>query len=419
MALKYRSVRGMNDLFEATLCHWRKLEMAARKMSLVYGYGEIRTPVVESLELFKRGVGDTTDIVEKEMYVLPDSKGKELCLRPENTASVVRAMLQAGKLSGESEERVYYIGPMFRRERPQKGRLRQFHQLGIECFGLSSAKADVEIMAYAQQFLHELGIADTKLVINSLGRVEDRHAYEVALKSYLQSHVTSLCDDCTRRLSKNPLRILDCKNPNCQSLLDDAPATVDHLSDRAIKHYDEVKGGLSKFGIVFEESSKLVRGLDYYTDTVFEFMTDAGLGAQNTLIAGGRYDNLVKNLGGPDVPAVGFAAGIERLIMTQESNGLQEVQEKPALVVIGADDAGKDFAGPFVQKLRQKLIFADTDLKGRSVKAQFRRADKLNARFALALGSLEVDSKKAKLKELQTGTERDVDLTVEAIAAFL
>lgn len=415
----YRSVKGMSDLFYPDSKKWLDVEDLARSTCGLYGYGEIRTPILESLELFARGVGEGTDIVEKEMYVLPDRDGSDLAMRPEGTASAVRALLQAGKLNKDCEEKAFYIGPMFRRERPQKGRLRQFHQLGVECMGIADPSADVEVIALAHQFLSRSGLNDLTLAINTLGRNADREKYSKALKEYLEDFESDLCDDCQRRLEKNPLRILDCKNLNCQDLLMKAPRTVDHLSKDAEDHYQAVKVGLDQAGIAYEETPGLVRGLDYYTDTVFEFMAATGLGAQNTVAAGGRYDNLVEELGGPAVPAVGFALGLERLIILMDAASASNFPNGPDLVLVGADEDGKKLASTICHQLRQKDVFADTDLKGRSVRAQFKRADRLKASHVLVIGQDELATSIAKLRKLADGSEVEVKLDTGAIAAAL
>jgi histidyl-tRNA synthetase len=339
-----RAVKGMNDLFEGELATWRKVEDAARRTFLAFGYGEVRTPIVEETALFVRGVGEGTDIVDKEMYAFPDGD-KNLSLRPEGTAGVVRAMIEHGKLAADAEERVFYLGAMFRRERPQKGRYRQFHQFGAEALGLTAASVDVEMMAMIAAFLDDLGVTGVQLLVNTLGDPEDRARYGAALRDHFSKVAGELSADSQRRLQTNVLRILDSKDPKDQALAQGAPRTLDHLGDDARAHFDQVQAGLTRLGIPFVVEPKLVRGLDYYTRTVFEAQAAQGLGAQNTVAAGGRYDGLVETLGGRKTPAVGFAGGMERLILLLQDAGKAAAEPGATLYLGAADESGRAAAG--------------------------------------------------------------------------
>jgi histidyl-tRNA synthetase len=416
---KIRAVKGMNDLFEESLSSWRHVEATAQRVFAKFGYGEIRTPVLEDVQLFVRGVGEMTDIVEKEMYVFEDRDGKHLCLRPENTAGVVRALMQHGKIIPDAELKTFYIGPMFRRERPQKGRYRQFHQLGVEALGLSEPEIDVEVMAMLAHFLEELGLSGVKLVINSLGAGDERQAYSGLLQSFFSEHRDELCSDCQRRLDKNPLRILDCKVKTDQALAANAPTTVEALGDASRAHFEAVQEGMTRLGVAYEVAPRLVRGLDYYTRTVFEALADTGLGAQNAVAAGGRYDGLVQQLGGKATPAVGFAAGIERLILLLQDAGRGVEKRGPDLSLVGADDVGRKSTFALAHALRRLDLSVDQDLRGRSVKSQMRRADKAAARAVLVLGADEVEKGEANLKILATGDVKTVRLEAGAIKQVL
>ena len=414
-----RAIKGMNDLFEEDLIWWRKITSTAEQIFQAYGYGEIRTPVLEEAQLFIRGVGETTDIVEKEMYLFEDRDKKMVCLRPENTAGVVRALLQHGKIRPDMDERVYYFGQMFRRERPQKGRYRQFHQLGVEAFGVAEPSADVETMAMLHSFLTELGMKGVNLILNSLGEGAERQKYTLALKNYFMSHQSSLCEDCQRRLEKNVLRILDCKAENCKGLGDEAPTAIGYLDDASKQHFDAVENGLQRLNIPYTVSHRLVRGLDYYTRTVFEAMAETGLGAQNTVIAGGRYDGLVGQFGGKPTPAVGFAGGIERLVLLLKEGAGDLKMACPDLVLVGADDIGREKATELAFFLRAKGIFVEVDHKMRSVKAQMRRANRMEARYTMVLGDSEIRKNQADLKNLENGNVQEVELEAANVAACL
>ena len=409
-----RAVKGMNDLFEDELRTWRRVEESARRACIAFGYDEIRTPILEETALFVRGVGEETDIVTKEMYAFDDA-GKSVCLRPENTAGVVRAMIEHGKLPADAEARVFYVGPMFRRERPQKGRYRQFHQLGAEALGFSSPSVDVEMMAMIAAFLDDLGVTGVKLLVNTLGDADERAPYADALRAYFGAHEERLSSDSKRRLTTNVLRILDSKDEGDRALAAGAPKTLDFLGAASRAHFDAVTGGLARLGIPFAVEPTLVRGLDYYTRTVFEVVAETGLGAQNTVAAGGRYDGLVQTLGGRPTPAVGFAAGLERLILLLQDAGKATPATGPDLYVVGADDDGRASAEKLAYGLRRRGRRVEIDHRGRSVKAQMRAADRSAARFTLVLGSREIAGGAADLKRMAGGDVSRVALDVDAI----
>lgn len=410
-----RSVRGMNDLFEDDLKKFRTIEQALQKIFTSFGYQEIRTPILEDLALFKRSVGETTDIVEKEMFLVVDGE-HTYCLRPENTAPVVRALIERG-INEDSQEKLYYIGPMFRKERPQKGRLRQFHQFGIELFGITEPSADIEIMVMVHHLLEVLGIKGVALKLNTLGTHDERMMFRTKLTDFLNGKIDELCQDCKRRLATNPLRVLDCKNPICHQTALDAPKIIDGLGDDSRTHFDQVQAGLSDQGVPYELDHYLVRGLDYYNKTVFEFVAHAGLGAQNTIAGGGRYDGLLATLGNKvDLPAIGCAGGIERIAMLidqpQESSNTQ-------LCLVGADDEGHRAAMNLAFNLRKFGISADFSLSKKSVKAQMRRADRIGAQFVVILGQQEIANNRIIFKSLVDKTQREIALSTDAIMSFL
>ncbi len=414
-----RAVKGMNDLYENELVTWRHIEKFTRETCEVFGYKEIRTPILEDLSLFVRGVGEGTDIVEKEMYTLNDRDGKMLCLRPENTAGVVRAMIEHHRFAPDTENKVYYIGPLFRRERPQRGRLRQFSQLGVEAFGSASPNVDVEVITLFCDLMTKLGLSGLQLELNTLGEAHERADYVAALRSYFHQHEANLCADCHVRLHKNTLRILDCKKPSCIALTDEAPVIVDYLQDASRVHFAAVCDGLSRMNIPFVLKPRLVRGLDYYTRTVFELTATSGLGAQNTVGGGGRYDGLVQSLGGPSTPAFGFAAGVERIVLLMEDAALIQSERKPQLVIVGADQAGQERMHVLARELRQLGVFVEVDHFMRSLKAQMRRADRLMAQAVLVLGEREIISNQGQIKNMQSKAIVDTELSVDAIAQAL
>ncbi|MEL0168189.1 MAG: histidine--tRNA ligase [Pseudomonadaceae bacterium] len=406
-----QAVRGMNDVLPEDSALWQYFERTVADLLTTYGYQQVRMPIVEPTELFKRSIGEVTDIVEKEMYTFDDRNGDSLTLRPEGTAGCVRAMLQHGLLGGGVAQKVWYNGPMFRHERPQKGRYRQFHQIGVETFNLTGPDIDAELIVLSWRLWQRLGISDAvKLELNSLGSSEDRARYRDDLVAYLQARFEQLDEDSQRRLASNPLRILDSKVPETQALLTDAPKLADYLNDEARAHFDGLRALLDEVGIPYVINPKLVRGLDYYGLTVFEWVTDQ-LGAQGTVCAGGRYDGLVTQLGGKPAPAVGFAMGVERLLLLIET--LERVPAELArqvdvyLVTLG-DGAAK--AGlRLAEQLRDALpsMRLVVHAGGGSFKSQFKKADKSGALYALVLGEDEVAVQQIGFKPLRSGEEQE------------
>jgi histidyl-tRNA synthetase len=412
-----QAIKGMNDILPDEVGLWQRIEATARAVCEAYGYQEIRTPLLEKTELFARGVGEATDIVEKEMYSFADRGGDNLSLRPEGTAGVVRALIEHKLYGADPEVRVYYIGPMYRRERPQKGRYRQFHQIGVEAFGSAAPEVDAEQMAMLYQFLREIGLPDVVLDVNSLGDQTDRPAYLDALRSHFEVHRAELCEDCLRRLERAPLRLLDCKNERCHALALQAPQVLDHLGPASREHFEGVRRALDRLQVPHRINPRVVRGLDYYTRTVFEAVS-TGLGSQNAICGGGRYDNLVEQLGGPALPAVGYAQGIERLVMLVADK--LKVQPTPAVALVPVGAGERDRALAIAAALRGRRIRCILDLAGRSVKAQLRRANRSQATYAVVLGEEELKRGQVEIKPLVEGEVAEqvaIDGLVERLAA--
>ena len=413
-----QAVRGMNDLLPDQTPAWQAVEALLRETVQAYGYAEIRMPIVEKTELFRRSIGEVTDIVEKEMYTFEDRNGESLTLRPEGTAGCVRACIQHGLLHNQTR-RLWYLGPMFRHERPQKGRYRQFHQLGVEAFGLPGPDIDAEQILMTARLWRRLGLDGLRLEINSLGSPEARQAYREQLVAYFTAHRDALDEDSRRRLETNPLRILDSKNPEMQSLIAGAPRLLDHLDPESQAHFEALLAHLNRAGVEYEVNPRLVRGLDYYTRTVFEWVTDR-LGAQGTVCAGGRYDGLVEYLGGRPTPAVGFAIGLERLMALLEASGrLPETEPPHAYLVLVGERAGAEG-----QALAERLRDAVPGLRlvvnagGGSFKAQFKRADRSGAIWALVLGEGELERGEVGLKPLRSEAAQE-QLDEQALVARL
>ena len=414
---QYRAIRGMADILPEETPLWQMLEQTARDVLMAHGYREIRTPIVESTDLFARSIGEVTDIVEKEMYTFLDRNDDSISLRPEGTASTVRAMVQNGLLN--ASQRVWYLGPMFRYERPQKGRQRQFHQIGVEAFGIPSADQDAELLLLSRQWWRRLGIDDVlTLELNSIGSSEARHNYKAALVAYLEQHLDAIDDDSRRRLSTNPLRILDSKDADTQAVLTGAPSITDFLDDQSKAHRDRLAELLSRAGLSFVWNDRLVRGLDYYNDTVFEWTTDQ-LGAQSTVCGGGRYDGLVQQFGGKATPAAGFAAGLERLILLLQVLELQ-ADEPTDLYVVSADETTLSHAMAETDRIRADYpgLNVMQHLGGGSFKSQFKRADKSGAKWALIFGHDEVASGSVTIKPMRSDGEQET-LTVSELNEFL
>lgn len=408
MSSKITAPRGTQDFFPPETGRWNELESRIHVLARRYGYGEIRTPMFESTELFVRGVGETTDIVEKEMYTFEDKGGRSMTLRPEWTAPVMRAALQQN-LFAQGPQRLYYIGPIFRYERPQAGRYRQAHQFGIECTGYSGPEADVEVISLAMHLFRSYGLTPA-LNLNSIGDENCRPAYRQALLEHFRPHAQSLSEDSQRRLERNPLRLLDSKAPQDQPFLDSAPKFEEHLCDACREHFETVKRFLTQLGIPYTVNPRIVRGLDYYSRTVFEFVSDA-LGAQSTVCAGGRYDDLIRSLGGPSVPAVGFGLGLERLLLTIQAAGADAELERTGIQVIALGAQARSVLVILAALLRYALaipIFMDFD--DRKLLAHLKTADRNNARYALIVGSDELQQGQAVLRDLAERTDARVSL---------
>lgn len=402
------AIKGMNDILPGEVGTWQLLEQKARQIFGVYGFSEIRTPIPEKTELFSRSIGETTDIVEKEMYTFADKSDNSLTLRPEGTAPVMRAFIQNRLYSLDSVSKLFYMGPMFRYERPQKGRYRQFHQLGAEVIGVEDAKIDAQVLAMLHHYFKSIDIERVFLQINSLGCPECRPNYRTALVEYLEERLDRLCAECSRRYSSNPLRVLDCKVSECKEATCDAPAVIDYLCDDCRDHFASVKKNLELLEIPFEVNVRMVRGLDYYVRTTFEMVTDQ-LGSQNAVAAGGRYDGLVESLGGPALPGIGFAIGLERLVLLKGSQGVKP--SVPHLFIAGLGAAAAEKAFVLMSQLQAAGVQAEIDYQGKSLKAQMRKANKMGAKYTLVLGDDELASGQAQLKDMSDGSQSTVSLT--------
>jgi len=417
MSQRVGGVKGMNDLLPPDTAVWHFLEGRARETFRRFGYEEIRTPVVEDTALFVRGVGEATDIVGKEMYTFEDRAGRSLSLRPENTAPAVRAYIEHAVHVREPLTRWYYIGPMFRYERMKTGRYRQFWQMGAEAYGSAEPAQDAEVIDLGLQFFEALGLNAIRLELNSLGDATCRPAYLDSLVAYFRAHHDELCEECRERLERNPLRVLDCKNPKCQALVAAAPRITDALCAPCREHFEALRRKLDAIHASYTLNPRMVRGLDYYTRTAFEFIADAPvLGTASAVGGGGRYDRLVQELGGPDVPAVGWAMGMDRICLLLGEVGKRD-ESAPDLFVAVADVSAQDRAFQLVSELRQKGRAVDFDPRGGSLKSQMKRADKSGARFALVIGEREVTSGEGELKPLAGG--EPVRIRLDGVAAAL
>ena len=400
--------RGTKDILPSQVNGWQQLEKKIRELCALYGYEEIRTPTFEHTELFKRGIGEGTDVVEKEMYTFTDRGDRSITLRPENTASVVRAYLQNKLFASAGLVKLFYIGSMFRYDRPQAGRLREFHQFGVEALGEKNPAVDAEIILLAWEFLRGLGLTDLKLKINTVGCPACRPIYRQKLTEYFTENADELCGDCRRRLEKNPLRILDCKIDGLKDFMDDAPKIETCLCDDCRVHFAAVKNFLTAAGVPFEVNPRLVRGLDYYTKTAFEIQY-APLGAQSAVAGGGRYDGLIKEIGGDDTPAVGFAAGLERILLALELQGLLPAPDKKiSAFVVAGGSAAEVYAFKLLTDLRRKNISAAMDFGRKSMKSQMKAAAKSGAKFALIIGEDEVASSSVTIKNLETAAQEKI-----------
>lgn len=402
------AVKGFKDVLPQETGKWRYIEETAYKIFTDFGFREIRVPILEKTDLFKRGIGDTTDIVEKEMYTFLDRGGEHLTLRPEATASVIRAYLEHSFYAADPVAKLFTIGPMFRRERPQKGRYRQFHQINAELLGLDDPRADAEIILMLTHFLKSAGLPDLSLEINSLGCPECRPPFKESLIGFLQGKEDGLCGDCRRRINTNPLRIFDCKVEQCGEIIAQAPRLLDFICSTCRDHFEVVKESLKTFGLSFEINTKMVRGLDYYTKTAFE-VTTGSLGAQNAIAGGGRYDKLVKDLGGPDIAGIGFAVGFERLISMLPAKD-EDFIIAPHLFIAALGVEAQKVAFALANRLRMAGVQTEMDYTGKGLKSQMKRADRLKSRYTLLLGDREIAEGRAELRDMVRGAQKALGL---------
>lgn len=412
--------KGTRDILPSEIHRWHHLESIIRDICGAFGYGEIRVPLFEHTELFSRGVGETTDVVQKEMYTFEDKAGRSITLRPEATAGVTRAFIEHGMTSLPLPQKYYYYGPMYRYENVQRGRYREFWQFGCEILGAPGPDADVEIISILQTLFARTGLTKTDLRVNSIGCPECRPAYYKLLREFLESKVDNLCADCRGRISRNPMRIIDCKQERCKAEVAGAPMALDHICGECAEHFEGVKEGLSRLGIGYTIDKSIVRGLDYYTRTVFEYISDNVKSLGSTICGAGRYDGLVGVCGGPETPGVGFSIGIERLLIELDANGVALPGPKgPDIFIITAGDAAKSYAPRLVNELRVAGIGAEFDLNGRSVKAQMKYADKRGAVYAAVIGDDEIANGKAALRRMADGSENEITLNYGEIIKFI
>ncbi|MBW2095471.1 MAG: histidine--tRNA ligase [Deltaproteobacteria bacterium] len=406
--MEFTAIKGFKDILPEEIGYWQLLETEARRLLRLFGFSEIRTPLLEKTELFSRGIGQDTDIVSKEMYSLKDSKGRSLTLRPEATAAVARAYIQNRLYEKQPVQKLFSIGPMFRHERPQKGRLRQFHQINVEIFGDPGPKSDADVIILALELFHTIGLKDLTLHVNTLGCPECRPRFKKQLTRYLDERKENLCADCRRRATTNPLRVFDCKVPGCRKIMANAPSILDSLCDACVAHFRALKEYLLSAGVSFVPDHHLVRGLDYYTRTTFEIQTER-LGAQNAVAGGGRYDGLVELLGGPSFPAIGFAVGMERVIALLKERG-PCAQQSPDLFVAALGETAQKRSFTWMQELRRAGVAAEMDYAARGLKAQLKYADRLGAKKVLMIGDNELKSGKVILRDMSSGAQEQIDL---------
>lgn len=405
-----KAPRGTKDILPQETYKWHYVESVVRELCREFGYKEIRTPSFEHTELVQRGVGETTDIVQKEMYTFEDRGGRSLTLKPEGTAPAVRAFIEHSLYSEAQPTKMYYITPVFRYERPQAGRLREHHQFGIEAFGCADSSADAEVISVAMAFLERLGVKNLNVNINSLGCPECRKKYNDALQEYFKQNLSDLCDTCQDRYERNPLRILDCKNPSCIKIGEGAPVIIDYICQDCQTHFNKLKDELEILQIPYVVDPHIVRGLDYYTRTVFEIISE-DIGAKSTVCGGGRYDNLIEECGGPSMPSVGFGLGIERLLLTLESNGVVIPDaEAPVLFIAALGENAKLQSSKIINMLRKERIACSRDIMTRSLKAQMKYANNIKAKYCMVLGDNELNENKAKLKNMESGEEEEIQL---------
>lgn len=400
--------KGTKDVLPNQVYRWHYVERKFDDICRRYGYKEIRTPIFEHTELINRGVGDTTDIVQKEMYTFNDHGGRSLTLKPEGTSPAVRAFVEHRMYAEVQPTKIYYDTPCFRYEKPQSGRLRQFHQFGVEIFGTPNMMADADVICLGHDFLEEMGIKDVVLEINSVGCPTCRETYRRALQDFLRPHYDELCDTCKNRFDKNPMRILDCKSQEDQDLVKDAPNMIDYLCDECASSFEEVKGHLESMGLEYTVNPRIVRGLDYYTKTAFEFVSNK-IGAQGTVCGGGRYDNLCQEIGGPPIPGVGFGLGKERLLMLMEANGVEIPEAEPSDVfIVTMGDKGRIKGLEILRELHKKGISAQMDTLARNVKGQFKYAARLNAKKTIVIGDEELEKGVVQIKDMARHEQQEV-----------
>ena len=400
--------KGTKDILPDQVYRWHYVENRFADICAKYGFKEIRTPMFEHTEVFARGIGDTTDVVQKEMYTFNDHAGRSITLKPEGTSGAVRAFIEHKQYAEVQPTKYYYVTDCFRYEKPQSGRLRHFHQFGIEVFGTPNMLADAEVISLGYDFLTELGITEIELRINSVGCPECRSKYREALREFLYPHYDELCNTCKDRYERNPMRILDCKSEVCQQIAKGAPRMLDYLCDDCHQAFEELKQNLTSLGIEYTIDPNIVRGLDYYTKTAFEFVTTK-IGAQGTVCGGGRYDHLVEELGGPPIPGVGFGLGIERLLLLMEANQIEIPEaEKPEVFVAVVGEAAKAFGLKLCRQLRQKGVIAEMDTLARNIKGQFKYADRLGARYTLVIGEDELTKGVVSLKDMSRSEQREI-----------
>lgn len=401
--------RGTIDILPGETPLWRFIENTARRNAAKYGFEEIRFPTFEATELFSRGVGDTSDVVQKEMYTFTDRENRSFTLRPEGTACVARSVIENSLYGDTMPLKLYYLTSCFRYEKPQAGRSREFYQFGVELFGAPAASADATIIALANSIIRDIGIEGASLHINSIGCPNCRPKYHAALKAYFTERADQLCETCRGRLEKNPMRILDCKSPVCSEIAQGAPKAIDYLCEECAAHFADLQSALKGMQIPFEIDTKIVRGLDYYTRTVFEFISN-DIGAQGTICGGGRYDGLIKEVGGPSLPGVGFAMGMTRLVLLLQNHMPDLKKNCPALYIASMGSAAAIKAASIAEALRSSGVYAESDLVGRSLKAQMKYADKIGAAFTLIIGDSEMESGRAQLKHMTDSSQSEADL---------
>jgi len=402
--------KGTKDTMPDQVYRWHYVEKKFAEICDKYGYREIRTPIFEHTELFTRGVGDTTDIVQKEMYTFNDFGNRSLTLKPEGTSPAVRSFIEHKTYAEVQPTKIYYVTPCFRYEKPQSGRLREFHQFGVEIFGTPDMLADADVICIGHDFLHEMGIDDVRLEINSVGCPKCRAKHREALKAFLKPHYDELCDTCKDRYERNPMRIIDCKSEICQAIVKDAPMMVDYLCDDCRQAFEDVQKNLDSMGIEYVINPRIVRGLDYYTKTAFEFVSTS-IGSQGTVCGGGRYDDLVEELGGPPIPGVGFGLGIERLLMLMDANGYEIPQPEPVEAFIAVmGDAAKAEGLKILRELHKKGIKAEMDTLGRNIKGQFKYAARLNSKYTIVIGDDEMAKGIVQIKDMDKHEQREVKL---------